>query len=73
MERNGTAVDPGTRVKLVGILMAGQILGGLGVGAALSVGALMAHQVTGSVELSGMAATLTTLGAALAAVPLAAL
>ena len=73
MELNGTAVDPGTRVKLVGILMAGQILGGLGVGAALSVGALMAHQVTGSVELSGMAATLTTLGAALAAVPLAAL
>ena len=66
-------VRQGTRTKLVVILMAGQILGGLGIGAALSVGALMAHRVTGSVELSGMAATLTTLGAALAAVPLAAL
>lgn len=67
------AAGPGTRAKLVLVLMAGQILGGLGIGAALSVGALMAHSVTGSVELSGMAATLTTLGAALAAVPLAAL
>lgn len=66
-------VDPGIRVKLVVLLIAGQILGGLGIGAALSVGALMAHEVTGSVELSGMAATLTTLGAALAAVPLATL
>jgi MFS family permease len=42
-------------------------------GATLSAGALLVTQVTGSEALSGMAATGTTVGAAIAAIPLAAL
>jgi MFS family permease len=56
---------------VVGILVVGQILGGIGMGATLSLGALLAAQLSGSNAWSGMAATMSTLGAALAAVPLA--
>jgi MFS family permease len=56
---------------VVGILVVGQILGGIGMGATLSLGALLAAQLSGSSAWSGMAATMSTLGAALAAVPLA--
>ena len=42
-------------------------------GATLSSGALLVTRVSGSEALSGMAATMTTVGAALAAIPLAAL
>ena len=42
-------------------------------GATLSAGALLVTQVSGSEALSGMAATGTTVGAAIAAIPLAAL
>lgn len=54
-----------------GTLMAGQVLAGLGMGSTLSLGALLAADVSGTPALSGMAATMATLGAALAAVPLA--
>ncbi|RZS59505.1 putative MFS family arabinose efflux permease [Microcella putealis] len=54
-----------------GTLMAGQVLAGLGMGSTLSLGALLAAEVSGTPALSGMAATMATLGAALAAVPLA--
>jgi MFS family permease len=57
--------------KVVGVLIAGQILGGVGMGATLSLGALLAAQLSGSSAWSGMAATVSTLGAALVAVPLA--
>ncbi|MGG7509482.1 MFS transporter [Plantibacter sp. YIM 135249] len=57
--------------RTVVVLVSGQILGGLGFGAALSMGALLAASVSGSDEWSGFAATMTTLGAAAAAVPLA--
>ena len=57
--------------RVVGVLVAGQILGGIGMGATLSLGALLAAQVSGSSAWSGMAATMSTLGAALVAVPLA--
>jgi MFS family permease len=57
--------------KVVGVLVAGQILGGIGMGATLSLGALLAAQLSGSSAWSGMAATMSTLGAALVAVPLA--
>jgi len=57
--------------KVVGVLVAGQILGGIGMGATLSLGALLAAQLSGSSSWSGMAATMSTLGAALVAVPLA--
>ena len=53
------------------MLIAGQILGGVGMGATLSLGALLAAQLSGSSAWSGMAATMSTLGAALVAVPLA--
>jgi MFS family permease len=57
--------------KVVRILIAGQILGGIGMGATLSLGALLAAQLAGSSAWSGMAATMSTLGAAIIAVPLA--
>lgn len=55
------------------LLMAGQVMAGLGMGATLSIGAIMAGRLSGSDAWSGMAATMSTLGAALAAVPLATL
>lgn len=54
-------------------IIAGQVLAGIGMGSTLSAGALLITQVSGSETLSGMAATMSTIGAALAAVPLAAL
>jgi MFS family permease len=57
--------------RVVRVLIAGQILGGIGMGATLSLGALLAAQLSGSSAWSGMAATMSTLGAALVAVPLA--
>ena len=59
------------RRRVVRVLAAGQVLGGLGGGATLSLGALLLTEVSGSAAWSGMAATMATLGAALLAVPLA--
>ncbi len=59
--------------RVVRVLVVAQILGGLGAGATLSLGALLAAETSGSSAWSGMAATMATLGAAAAAVPLAAL
>ncbi len=53
------------------VLMIGQVLAGLGMGATLSIGAILAAEISGSPAFSGMAATMVTLGAALAAIPLA--
>lgn len=58
--------------RTLAVLSAAQIIGGIGIGASISVGALLAEDLSGSQALSGMAATLTTLGAALWALPLAA-
>lgn len=55
------------------VLISGQALAGVGMGGTFSAGALLVTQVSGSEALSGMAATGTTVGAALAAIPLAAL
>ena len=55
------------------VLISGQALAGVGMGATLSSGALLVTQVSGSEALSGMAATGTTVGAAIASIPLAAL
>jgi MFS family permease len=52
------------------VLTVGQVLGGLGLGAALSVGALAASDLAGE-AWSGLAATVATLGAGVLAVPLA--
>jgi MFS family permease len=56
-----------------GVLISGQVLSGVGVGATFSAGALLVAQVSGSEAWSGMAATMSTVGAAIAAIPLAAL
>ncbi|PWC06091.1 MFS transporter [Mycetocola zhujimingii] len=56
--------------RTVWVLVAGQILGGLGIGATLSIGSVLATEVGGSEAWAGTAATLSTLGAAAAAIPL---
>ena len=59
--------------RTVGILSIGQILGGLGFGATVSLGAVLAADISGDESLSGLAAAGVTLGTAILAVPLAAL
>ncbi|WP_432492570.1 MFS transporter [Kineococcus auxinigenes] len=79
MSVNTTPGSPGSSAperrelqrRVVRVLAAGQVLGGLGTGATLSLGALLITDVSGSSAWSGMAATMATLGAALLAVPLA--
>jgi MFS family permease len=65
------SADTATQRRIVRTLVIGQILGGIGMGATLSLGALLASQLSGSTAWSGMAATMSTLGAAALAVPLA--
>jgi MFS family permease len=68
----GAAIDlVSLQRSTVRTLVAGQILGGLGIGATLSIGAVLATEVSGSEAFAGAAATLSTLGAAAAAIPLA--
>jgi MFS family permease len=57
--------------KTVWVLSSAQVMGGLGIGATASVGALLAAEVSGYDAWSGMAATMSTLGAAVLALPLA--
>jgi MFS family permease len=57
--------------RTVRILVAAQILGGLGVGSGLAVGSLLVEELSGSAMLAGLALTASVLGGALAAVPLA--
>ena len=59
------------QAKTVRTLALGQALGGFGFGSTLSVGAIMATELSGSAAWSGAAATLSTLGSAFAAIPLA--
>lgn len=60
----------GLRQRTLIVLTVGQVLGGLGMGAAISVGALAANDLAGEVW-SGFAGAVLTLGAATLAVPLA--
>lgn len=57
--------------RTVKVLATGQALGGFGLGATLSVGALMAVELSGTPAWSGAAATISTLGSAISAIPLA--
>ena len=57
--------------RTVRTLVVAQVLGSLGVGAAVSVGSLLAEDLARSAAWAGTAATMTTLGAALWALPLA--
>ncbi|KUM33872.1 MFS transporter [Arthrobacter sp. EPSL27] len=71
---NSTALDP-QRVqrRTVWVLSAAQLLSGIGNGASLSVGSLLAVQLSGSNAWAGSVTTTMTLGAAAAALPLAGL
>jgi MFS family permease len=51
-------------------LVGSQVLGGVGVSAGASVGALLAEEVSGSADLAGLGGTFQVLGAALIAVPM---
>lgn len=53
------------------VLATGQVLGGLGMGAAFSLGSLLTAEVGGSPAYAGLSATMSTLGTALFAIPLA--
>ncbi|MEC5181667.1 MFS transporter [Arthrobacter sp. CG_A4] len=68
------ALDP-RRVqrRTVSVLSAAQLLSGVGSGASLSVGSLLAVQLSGSNAWAGSVTTTMTLGAAAAALPLAGL
>lgn len=58
--------------RAVWVLAAAQVAGGLGIGAAISVGSLLALDISGSEILAGGGSTAIVLGAALLALPLAA-
>ncbi|MGC5627608.1 MFS transporter [Georgenia sp. Z1344] len=60
----------GTRRRTLATLSLGQVLGNLGAGAAPSIGVLLASAVVESEAWAGVARSATTIGAAIAAVPL---
>ena len=64
-----TPVDDIRRIRRA--LIAGQVLAGIGLGSAVSVGSLLAAHIAGGDSAAGLAATMSTLGAAVAAIPLA--
>ncbi|HSI25847.1 MAG TPA: MFS transporter [Aeromicrobium sp.] len=57
--------------RTVGVLSIAQVVGGLGNGAGLTVGALLVKDISGSSAWAGMATVMLTLGAAAVTVPLA--
>lgn len=57
--------------RTITVLMLAQVLGSLGVGAALTVGTVLITHFTGNGAISGLAATAGVLGAAIAGIPLA--
>ncbi|MDR6865881.1 MFS family permease [Microbacterium resistens] len=57
--------------RTVRVLALGQVLGGIAFGATVSLGALLAADISGDDALSGLATASVTLGAALCAIPLA--
>lgn len=75
--RDGDPLSEAARARLqrrtVLVLMLAQVVGSVGMGAMLAVGALIALDLSGSDAWSGMATTMITLGAAAFALPLASL
>lgn len=67
------AARRGLQRRTVAVLMLTQVAGGVGMGAALAVGGLIAQDLSGSQTWAGLATTMVTLGAALFALPLAGL
>ncbi|WP_256839379.1 MFS transporter [Ornithinimicrobium faecis] len=61
------------QTRTVGTLMSSQVLGGVGVASGIAVAALMAAEISGRDDLSGLANTSQVLGGALITIPIAAL
>lgn len=61
------------QTRTVGTLMSSQVLGGVGVASGIAVAALMAAEISGRDDLSGLANTTQVLGGALITIPIAAL
>ncbi|WP_045732285.1 MFS transporter [Pseudarthrobacter chlorophenolicus] len=59
--------------RTVALLAAAQVFGGIGTGATVSIGSILAVELSGSGAWAGAVATVMTLGAAVSALPLAAL
>lgn len=57
--------------RMVAVLATGQVLSGVGFGATVSLGALLAADISGDDAFSGLATASVTLGAAICAIPLA--
>ena len=57
--------------RTVRVLAAGQVLGGIAFGSTVSLGALLAADLSGQEALSGLATASVTLGASICAIPLA--
>ncbi|MGW0734690.1 MFS transporter [Streptomyces sp. NPDC002851] len=64
---------PALRRRISAVLIASQILGGLGVATGIALAAVLGKQVSGTEALSGLAPTATVTGTALLSMPLAAL
>ncbi|GAA2042296.1 MFS transporter [Catenulispora yoronensis] len=67
--------DPAVRARdvqrrTVRVLMASQVLGGIGSSTGFSLSTLLAKELTGNAALAGLTGTFTSLGAAFAAIPL---
>lgn len=65
--------DIAVQQRIVRVLTVVQVVGGIGNGAGISVGALLVKDVSGSSGWAGMAVVMLTLGAAVFAVPLSSL
>ncbi|AVZ72394.1 MFS transporter [Streptomyces lunaelactis] len=64
---------PALRRRITAVLVASQILGGLGVATGIALATVLAQQVSGTEALAGLAPTATVAGTALLSMPLAAL
>ena len=76
-DTDSAAVDaagmPALRRRTSAVLIASQILGGLGVATGIALAVVLAQEVSGTESLSGLAPTATVTGTAVLSVPLAAL
>ncbi|MET7436450.1 MFS transporter [Streptomyces sp. NPDC005496] len=77
VERSATPVDvaaiPALRRRTSAVLIASQILGGLGVATGIALAVVLAEEVSGAESLLGLAPTATVVGTAVLSMPLAAL
>ena len=63
--------DSAIQRRVLWVLASGQVLGGLGMGAAISLGSLLVVAVAESTAFAGFSSSMFTLGTAFAAIPLA--